>query len=139
MGKNNNFKANQNKGNKIAPPIPSKEVSDLHKKPIFSLVHLQKDYCLSKCDKKEKAAFADTLHKLSQMTWQDILFSPKHGSGSEKISRNSIQTTIPDHLTEDVKFLAIRFCAKAPMVGYREQNIFQIIWIDRSFSLYDHG
>jgi hypothetical protein len=28
---------------------------------------------------------------------------------------------------------------RAPMVGYRVQAIFYILWLDRDFTLYDHG
>ena len=44
------------------------------------------------------------------------------------------------HLTEDVqRLIAFRFAGNAPMVGYRVQAIFYILWLDRDFTLYDHG
>jgi hypothetical protein len=100
---------------------------------------LRKDYCLSDCNKDEKAAFADTLHKLSQITWNEISSSSRHGAGYERINRDAIRSGIPVHLKADVNFIAFRFCGKAPMVGYRDENVFHVIWIDRTFSLYDHG
>jgi hypothetical protein len=89
--------------------------------------------------RRAENAFADTLHKLSQLTWNDIISSPRHGVGYEKISRNSLRQPIPSHIQIDINLIAFRFCAKAPIVGYREENIFHVIWLDRAFNLYDHG
>lgn len=106
--------------------------------PVFSLRYLQRDFCVDCCEKNEKAAFADKLFKLSQLSWADIRKADRHGLGTEKISRNSIKAAIPTHITPDVDFLAFRFCAKAPMVGYKLGSVFYILWLDRAFKLYDH-
>jgi hypothetical protein len=108
--------------------------------PVFCLKYLdRKYYCLSVCTKEEKAAFADTLDRLSQLTWTEISKSSRHGLGYEKIARNSIRATIPKHVEDDVIFIAFRFYGKAPMVGYRKDAIFHILWIDRDFTLYQHS
>ena len=74
------------------------------------------------------------------MTWQQIFSADKHGLGAEKIFRKSIKVSIPKHITEDVDyFIALRFCGKAPMVGYRIKDIFRLIWLDRDLTLYNHG
>ncbi len=112
--------------------------SPQHQPPLFSLRHLRRDFSLSDCTQEEKAAFADTLHKLSQMTWAEINTAPRHGSGHEIISRDAIKSSIPDHITEDVNLLAFRFHGKAPMIGYRDGAIFYVVWIDPHFKLYDH-
>jgi len=108
------------------------------KTPVFCLEHLQPQYCLSKCQKDEKAAFADALFKRSKLSWGQIIQADRHGLGCETIKRDAIQAAIPSHLTEDVRFIALRFKNKAPMVGYKEGRIFHILWIDRSFTLYKH-
>lgn len=131
--------AKKEKGKKIATPSQTRDTSPEQQKPIFALCYLRRDYCLSTCSKDEKAAFADTLHKLSQITWNEISSSSRHGVGYERISRDAIRSGIPAHLKEDVNFIAFQFFGKAPMVGYRDENIFHVIWIDRAFSLYDHG
>ena len=122
----------------------TKEVAQDAQPPIFSLHHLRKDYCLSKCIKDEKAAFADTLHKLSQMKWSDLNQAPKHGIGFEKIKRSAFnnEQCIPSHITEDVKIIAFRFSGLKAMVGYRDpvdRKLFHIVWLDRDFTLYPHG
>ncbi|MBF0508058.1 MAG: hypothetical protein HQK57_03915 [Deltaproteobacteria bacterium] len=108
------------------------------KKPIFSLSLLGGDYCLSKCERAEKASFADTLYRLSQLTWVQLRQADKHGLGYEKIERTSINAGIPNSI-KDRSFIAFRFHGKAPMVGYRDQQVFYVVWIDRDFSLYNHG
>ncbi|MEG4031795.1 MULTISPECIES: hypothetical protein [unclassified Microcoleus] len=86
------LKANQRqeKGKRISP----REIVDLapeQQSPLFSLRYMNKDYSLAQCTKDEKAAFADTLYKLSQLTWSQINASSRHGSGYEKIARSAIR------------------------------------------------
>jgi hypothetical protein len=131
--------AKKESGKNLALAPQTQTTSPEKQKPIFSLHYLQKSHCLSDCDKDEKSAFADTLYKLSQITWNEIISSPRHGAGYERIARKAIKASIPSHLKDDINLIAFRFCAKAPMVGYREENIFHILWIDRTFTLYDHG
>ena len=119
------------------PPITS--ISSDAAKPIFSLRYLDKNFCLTKCTKEEKAAFADTLYKLSQLSWRELRQAPRHGLGYEKISRTAIRGAIPSHIAEEVGFIAFRFYGKAPLVGYRDGEIFHIVWVDREFKLYAHG
>ena len=133
------LKANQRqeKGKRISP----RETVDLpqeQQSPLFSLRYMNKDYSLSQCTKDEKAAFADTLYKLNQLTWSEINACPRHGLGHEKIARSSIRSPIPSHLKDDVNFIGFRFCGMAPMVGYRDGAVFYVIWLDRDFTLYPH-
>ncbi len=134
------FKGVQPTLGKHIRPQPSESKSDNLEYPVFSLRFLDKDYCLSLCQQQEKAAFADTLHKLSQRTWGDIRQLNRHKVGYEKIARSLIKGKIPTHLTEDVEhFLAFRFYDMAPMVGYKEGTVFYVIWLDRTFTLYEHN
>lgn len=107
--------------------------------PIFCFKYLHKDYSLEQCENHEKIALIEKLCKLSQLTWDQIYKTPRHGLGCEKISRDAIRCGIPPHITSDVtSFIAFRFCSHAPMVGYKNQRIFHIIWLDRDFTLYKH-
>lgn len=140
MAKIRNSSQNKFEAKLISPPnvrliekLPDTEP------PIFSLEKISPDYCLSNCQKDEKSSFADTLHKLSKLTWQQIRHSPRHGSGCEKIDIKSIRGKKPLDLPADTVFLAFRFSGKKTMVGYKDGRIFHIIWLDRSFTLYDHG
>jgi hypothetical protein len=110
---------------------------DFH--PIFCLRYLENNYGLDECTRDEQASFAKALRKRSLMTWHQIWSADRHGLGAEKIARDSIKAPIPRHITEDIEyFIALRFCGKAPMVGYRINDVFRIIWLDRDFTLYKH-
>lgn len=81
----------------------------------------------------------DKLRRLSALSWKDIRQQHRHRLGSEIIDRNSIRAAIPAFLTEDVKLLAFRAFDKVAMVGYRSGRVFHVLWVDRTFTLYNHG
>ncbi|MCP4134605.1 MAG: hypothetical protein GY754_26765 [bacterium] len=108
------------------------------KHPVFCFKYLDKKYGLGNCTKDEKAALIEKLHYLSQLDWQTIQNSPRHGAGSEKIKQNSIKTGIPAHISKDVIFYSLRFSGRKPIVGYKSDFVFHIIWIDNRFEVYSH-
>ncbi len=73
------------------------------------------------------------------MTWNEIICAQRHGMGFETISRDEIRRPMPAHITDDTTIIAFRFSGMKPMVGYRSQSMFHIVWFDRAFTLYDHG
>ncbi|RJP26113.1 MAG: hypothetical protein C4527_16040 [Candidatus Omnitrophota bacterium] len=105
----------------------------------ISLRFLDPDYCLTKCDKDEQAAFADKVRILTQKKWVEILSLNRHGQGCEKIPCEAINGKIPRHVTPDMNLIAFRFHVKKPMVGYRNGDVFYVIWFDRNRTLYSHG
>lgn len=108
----------------------------------FSLEYVQKNYCFEKLNKDEKAAVISSIFKRSQLTWRQLRQSPRHALGIEEISRKYLKVKIPDNIpfvSKDTVFHAIRFCGKKPMVGFRYERVFYILWFDREFKLYDHG
>lgn len=106
--------------------------------PLFCLNMLKGRYCLSHCEQEERAAFADTLHKLSKLTWAQILTSGRHASGCEIISRDSLRFDLPTTVTDDVRILAFRFHSRSPMLGYRNGRTYHVLALDRDFTAYDH-
>lgn len=127
------------KGSKIGLDPAAANIDYNREKPLFSLQFIDSQYCITHCDKDEKASFADMLRAMSQMTWNELRNAPKHGLGCEKINHSSIRRSLPAGITEDVIFLAFRFHAKKPMVGFRLKNVFHIVWLDRNFTLYNHN
>lgn len=108
--------------------------------PIYCLKHLHPEYGLNQCESEDKIAFVDRLAKLCSMTWQEIHQAPRHGLGSEKISVASLNVKPPPFLTEDVEYLlALRFNGKKPFLCHRNRFVCHVIFIDRNFSIYDHG
>lgn len=130
--------AGKGRGRRFQAPDSRTENPD-RLSPVFSLRHIQQDYCISRCDQDDKAAFADQLALLSKLTWSEIKFAPKHGLGSEKIARSSFKVPIPNDVKEDVTFLAMRYNGRKAMVGFRDRAVFHILWFDRDFTVYDHG
>ncbi len=138
MKKRFNANKRKDKGQKLSTK-ETKEILPEQEPPLFSLRYINKDYSISKCTKDEKSALVDTLYQLSQLTWNEIKASPRHGLGYEKIDRSAIKSSIPSHITVEINLIAFRFCGMAPMVGYRDGAIFYIIWLDRDFTLYPHS
>ncbi|MEQ3762547.1 MAG: hypothetical protein ABNH15_05765 [Alcanivorax sp.] len=108
--------------------------------PIFSLEKIQSGkYCLSQLNEKNKAMFSDAIYRRKATPWSEIKQQHRHGLGAEKISKSSIKAAIPKFITEDVSdFLVFRYNGMHPMVGYRQREIFYVLWFDHDFTLYDH-
>lgn len=70
------------------------------------------------------------------MTWGDIIRADRHGLGTEKIDGSAIKAALPDFVGTD--FLAFRYNGMKAMVGYRQKNVFFVLWFDHDFTLYDH-
>ncbi len=137
MVKKRKLKATPNQKNFNIHPSEPKSTEEQH--PIFSLTNMVNDkYGLNNCQQVEKAAFVDTLYKLSRVTWAQINVSGRHGLGIEVIKQESIKASIPKNITNDTNIIAFRFYGKAPMVGYRDGRVFYVIWLDRNYTLYDH-
>ncbi len=108
--------------------------------PLFSFKHLQ-DVSLKSCtDSKFLLDFVFRLKKLSELGWQQIATSHRHGFGMEKIDRESIKPSIPTVVTPEVPLFAFRSAGNnLPFVGYRDDKIFHILFIETSFGdIYDH-
>ena len=108
--------------------------------PVFSLEKLQTgNYCLSCLSKDHKAMFADAIFKRRNLLWEEIKKTDRHGLGIEKIPKTAIKAPIPNFITEEVTdFLVFRYNGKCPMVGYRQRDIFFVLWFDHNFTLYNH-
>jgi len=132
-------KQNRNSGKiKTTEVTPQVKAFD---RPVFSFFNMRNGkYHIDTCDDEQKSSLALKLSKIGQLTWQELKTSPKHGLGYEFIDKSSINGDNVNGLSDDVKLIAFRFWAKAPMVGYRCSNgAFHILWLDKDFSLYNHG
>lgn len=113
-------------------------VSSNNKRPVFSFANIQPSHGLKDCPDKDKIALLDKLGQLSQMTWQEIFQNDRHKTGQEKIAVKSIKESVPPCVKPDTNLIAIRYNGKAPMVGYRENEVFYVLWIDYDFKVYKH-
>jgi hypothetical protein len=124
-------------GIKDPPDRPAVSTNTLH--PAFCFRYLQNGWDLATLEQDEKLALVEKIVQIGGLTWQEIQGSHRHGNGHEKIARSSIRPGIPPCVTDDVQLIAFRFHGKAPMVGYRSDKVFYVLWLDRAFTLYDHG
>ena len=127
--------------NKINPnkQVQTQGVLSQIQHPVFCLHYLEKDYCLTKCNKEERASFANTIRILSTSSWNEIITNRikdyEKITEKKKINKGNLPSSIP----KDAPIIGFRFCGKKRMVGYRSNCIFHIIWFDIKFKLYDHG
>jgi hypothetical protein len=138
MGKNNLKKLRT----KDTPHISLKEElpPDYNsKKPIFSFRYMkyQSNNCVSRCDENTKASIIETLVKLSQLTWNQIISTPSKGLGCESINCAQFRVTLPTLITPDVKNLNVfRYSDVGRIAGYRETDIYHVLVVGSN--LYKH-
>ncbi|NQZ06206.1 MAG: hypothetical protein HRT35_03505 [Algicola sp.] len=108
--------------------------------PLFSLERVQSGkYCFASLDQENKAMFAEAIFRRKSIAWKEIKQIDRHGLGTEKIAKSCIKTAIPRFITEDFEdFLAFRYHGLHPIVGYRDKNVFFVLWFDHDFTLYAH-
>jgi len=108
--------------------------------PIFCFKYLHKDWGFNTLMPAQALDFCKALQKRAQLSWQDIMQSPRHGLGTEKIPLTAIKAGSQDALLtpEVTDLLALRFSGKAPFLGLRRGAIFHVLYIDAHFKLYKH-
>lgn len=128
----------QNKGKTLSLNLEPAKIEDWRRRnPAFSLQYTVPGYCVADCNQEQKVAFANTLLQLGKRTWIEIIQSDKHGSGSEKIPRKQMKLGIPPTVSEDQAFFTVvRFFGKCPMIGYVNNGIYYILWLDRNHDSY---
>lgn len=108
--------------------------------PLFSFKYLT-EHSIKNCrDGGFFLEFLLRLKKLSELGWQEIAKSGRHGFGMEKIPREIIKHDIPPQITPEVPLFAFRATgSNLPFVGFREGRIFHIIFVETVFGdIYDH-
>ena len=105
-------------------------------KPVFSFSEIQEGFNFK--NRKDITpdhlqSFLSKIETLSNLTWLEIRKLPRE-TGIEKI--NSIKKKAKN-ITEDIQLYSIRFGDKERIIGYREKNIFSILFIDIKHELYD--
>ena len=111
-----------------APPPDSRD-------PAFSLQHLKRSHCITKCTTKEQAAFAKKIRILTQMTWAQIKQSHRHKNGTEILA--DLTPKLPSAANGE-HAMVFRFSGMAPMIGFRSDNVFYVVWFDPKMKLYKH-
>ena len=99
-------------------------------------------YVKSKSDSTFFITFLERLKKLCCLDWNTIDLSARHSFGFEKIQIGSLTIAARQHVPEGMTSL-MAFRASGDnhvFLGYRENNIFQVIFIEYNFGdVYFHG
>lgn len=105
--------------------------------PAFCFQYMVDDYSVDACGKDDQAMLAQAIFRRRNLTWKQLRTEHKHALGSETIDH--LLMPRPRGVTEDVRILAFRFSGKKAMVGFREDQIFHVVWLDHDFSVYKHS
>lgn len=116
------------------PVIPDISFQDLP--PKFSLQYVQSKYCINRCTKDEKCDFVNAMYKRKDHSWKKLFIEPHDKLGLE-IIKKGLKVTCPE-CASGKELLSLRFSGKKPMVGFRERDVFYVLWFDRDFSVYQH-
>lgn len=106
--------------------------------PAFCLHYLDTNFSLNRCTKKQKIAFANTIHTLGQKTWGDILQCNRHHGGCETISLDKKYKNRLPELAKKLPVLSFRCFGMYPILGFRKQKFFYIVWLDPTGEIYKH-
>lgn len=128
---------------RISPPPPKQGQHVLAPEsgdeatPCWCFKHLQKGYSVEDLDRDQKAALIDSLSKRSHRTWSEIKTESRTKLGSEKIAEGSIRGGLP-MLVRGQTILCFRMGDSGRFLGVRNAQVFHLVWIDCTFSLYEH-
>ena len=121
------------------PEITSTSILSQIKYPVFCLHYLDVKYCLTKCNQEERASFANTIRILSNFSWNEIISNRIEGYEKILNKRSINKGNLPNSIPDDASIISFHFHGKKPMLGFRRECVFHIIWFDPRFELYDHG
>lgn len=151
MSKKNNLKNKQasNGGLTLIKPVPSqapvlsKDIEGYIKidYPLFSFRHLQHTSFTDCKDLSFFPNFMKRLRNLSELGWNGIQTSQRHGFGMEKLPQEIIKPQLPNIITPEVQLFAFRAVGNnLPFIGFREGKILHILFIETTFGdVYNHS
>jgi hypothetical protein len=102
--------------------------------PVFCFRDIQSSYCITNCSNDERAQLVITLYNISKLTWNQVYGTHSKGMGCERIPYYRINAEIPKYISKDTTFLSFRFTQANRFVGYRDGNVFILLWIGEPYS-----
>ncbi len=108
--------------------------------PLFSYKHLQNVSFGKQKDASFFHEFIHRLHQYSNLGWQEMQTSGRHSFGFEYLPQNVMKPQLPSVVTPEVNLMVLRSANdNRALVGFREWNIFHIIFIEANFNdIYNH-
>lgn len=123
---------NENKDIKILGLANNGENSD-EKQAYIALKYFDKNFeCFSDWSKDELACFSNFIDKINNLTWNDI---KRHTGLRYKMIDNAKglpENSIKEKISKDISFYELRVSQKARVVGFRQNAVFFICWLDRN-------
>lgn len=123
---------NENKEIKILGLANNGENSD-EKQAYIALKYFDKNFeCFSEWSKDELACFSNFIDKINNLTWNDI---KRHTGLRYKMIDNAKglpENSIKEKISKDISFYELRVSQKARVVGFRQNAVFFICWLDRN-------
>lgn len=107
--------------------------------PVFSFQHLVESHDIEKCSSEEKVRILHAIYKRSRINWEELKKIGRHKLGCEPIEQESLRVPLPRVVTPDTTILSFRCIEMAPMIGFRDEDRFHVLWIDRKFDCYPHS
>lgn len=106
--------------------------------PVFCFRHLQTKIGE---DHKFYSDFVERLKKISNISWNEINTSNRHGFGTEKMPVGQIKPVLPRFVTPEITHLTV-FRANGdnrPFLGLRRGTVFHILFTEEKFGdVYNH-
>jgi hypothetical protein len=95
--------------------------------------------CISNIEKNDRISLLKKVLTLSGQTWKEISGLPKE-KGFEKISKESFIAIpgVPHKFKDIEKIDVFRFSDKGRLIGYIEDEIFYVVWVDTKYEMYKH-
>lgn len=138
MAKGKEFKHFQPKSGKRFKIPNLEQPTDYGKlKPSFSLKHMvyQGRCCISNCQREEKAHILETIQRLSQATWDEIM-GWKREMGFEHLPYHRFNVPLPKIFTPEETILVVRYSGPGRIAGFREKDVYHIVLVGTD--LYPH-
>lgn len=107
--------------------------------PKYSFEYLDGAYCITKCETEVRAEVITTLHKIAKQTWQELQQISRKCGGFEFLPVDSLKCKIPEYFKNSEKAVVFHNPGKKAIIGFREEENYFIIAIDRNFKAYNHG
>lgn len=112
-------------------------------RPFFTFKDIcTSDYCIKKCSYEQLKSLTDKLRILSSLEWRTIETSPRETNGFELLPADALSAPLPDAFSRINQVMVFRFGGKTTagrIVGHRNNDRFYVLFVDRDFTLYDHG
>jgi hypothetical protein len=121
-----------------APEVPQVNSDDLP--PVFGMDQMRSPYTVKECHAAGKSKeLLEALWRRSKSSWRELTFGDHTKTGFEPIFQSEVPGSRVVGMTPDQKLLVLRFAGGAcRIVGYRQERIYHIVWVDTKLDLYDH-